>query len=87
MIPIPPIHCIIERQKRIPRGSSSTSIITDAPVVVNPDIVSKKPSVNPLTVPESRNGIIPKREKNTHTVAVSNKPSRLRMALLLGLMR
>ena len=41
-IPNPPIHCVRLRQKSIPceRDSISSSIV--APVVVNPDIVSKK---------------------------------------------
>ena len=40
-IPSPPIHCISERQKSIPWGSTSTSSRMVAPVVVKPDIVSK----------------------------------------------
>ena len=41
-IPNPPIHCVIERQKSSPWGSTSTSSMMDAPVVVKPEIVSKK---------------------------------------------
>ena len=77
MIPMPPIHCIIERQNSTPRGKASTSMITVAPVVVNPDIDSKKPSVMLVTVPENKNGSIPKIEKKIHTVAVSNHKQRL----------
>ena len=40
-IPSPPIHWVSERQKRIPWGSSSTLSRMVAPVVVNPDMVSK----------------------------------------------
>ena len=40
-IPNPPIHCVIVRQKSMPWGRCSTSSRMDAPVVVNPDIVSK----------------------------------------------
>ena len=84
---MPPIHCIIARQNSTPRGKASTSMITVAPVVVNPDIDSKKPSVMLVTVPENKNGNIPKIEKKIHTVAVSNNPSRLRIVLLLGRMK
>ena len=44
-IPNPPIYWVMERQKSSPWGSTSTSSITVAPVVVNPDIVSKNASV------------------------------------------
>ena len=44
-IPSPPIHCVIMRQKTRLRGNASRSLTTDAPVVVNPAIVSKKASV------------------------------------------
>ena len=40
-IPKPPIHCISERQNRMPWGNTSTSSMIEAPVVVKPDIVSK----------------------------------------------
>ena len=40
-IPRPPIHCVIDRQKSMPWGMCSTSSSIDAPVVVNPDMVSK----------------------------------------------
>ena len=44
-IPKPPIHCVIARQKRIPCGIDSMLFIMVAPVLLNPDIVSKKASV------------------------------------------
>ncbi len=50
-----------------------------APVVENPDIVSKKASVKSRGVSQSMNGINPKKEKTTHTSAVSRNPSRLAM--------
>ena len=40
-IPRPPIHCVSDRQKRMPWGSDSTSSMIVAPVVVKPDMVSK----------------------------------------------
>ena len=66
--------------------ADSTSVITDAPVVVNPDIASKKASVILLSALSKRNGNMPKREKNTHTLAVSNKPSRRCISVSRGRM-
>ena len=43
-IPMPPSHCISERQNSIERGSASMSVRIVAPVVVKPDIASKKAS-------------------------------------------
>ena len=44
-MPRPPIHCVRLRQKSRARGMLSTSSMRVAPVVVKPDIVSKKASV------------------------------------------
>ena len=44
-IPKPPIQWVSVRQNRMPWGKISTSSMIVAPVVVNPDIVSKKASV------------------------------------------
>ncbi len=52
--PTPPIQWVRLRQKRIDFGSISTFAITVAPVVVNPDIDSKKAFVNPVTEPLNR---------------------------------
>jgi hypothetical protein len=43
-MPTPPIHCSSERQRRIPGGRSSRPLSTVEPVVVRPEIVSKKAS-------------------------------------------
>ena len=40
-MPSPPIHWVMVRQKSSPWGSASTSSMMVAPVVVNPDMVSK----------------------------------------------
>ena len=40
-IPKPPIHCISERQNRMPWGRHSTSSRMVAPVVVKPEMLSK----------------------------------------------
>ena len=87
MIPIPPIHCIIERQNTTPCGICSSPVSTVAPVVVKPAIVSKKASVTLSIAPLSKNGNMPKSEKNTHTTAVSRSPSRLRIDWLVGLIK
>ncbi|OPX87122.1 MAG: hypothetical protein A4E52_01424 [Pelotomaculum sp. PtaB.Bin013] len=44
MVPMPPRKWVKLRQNRIPCGRISTLGITEAPVVVKPDIVSKKAS-------------------------------------------
>ncbi len=43
-MPTPPYHCIIARQSSMPRGASSRPVKTVAPVVVSPDMASKKAS-------------------------------------------
>src|SRR5690606_8677284 len=40
-IPIPPSHCVRERQIRTGRGKDSMSVITEEPVVVKPETDSK----------------------------------------------
>jgi hypothetical protein len=45
-MPIPPIKCVKLRQNKILFDKDSISIKIDAPVVVKPEIVSKKASVN-----------------------------------------
>ena len=42
MIPIPPIQCVMLRQNKTPLGTTSISANTEDPVVVYPDMVSKK---------------------------------------------
>ena len=42
--PIPPIHCVWARQKRMPAGWPSMKVNTVAPVVVKPDTVSNTAS-------------------------------------------
>ena len=45
MMPMPPSHCRIARQIRMPGGAESRPTITVEPVVVTPDMLSKKASV------------------------------------------
>jgi hypothetical protein len=51
-IPMPPTQCVKLRQNNIHRGKDSTSGRMLDPVVVNPDTVSKKQSMNFGIVPE-----------------------------------
>ena len=60
-IPNPPIHCVIVRQNSSAWGSLSTSSRILHPVVVNPEIVSKKASVKLPMYPLKMNGSEPKR--------------------------
>ena len=64
-IPKPPIHCRMDLQNSMPWGWLSMLLSTDAPVVVNPDMVSKKASVTESVVPYKRKGSMPKSEKIT----------------------
>ena len=54
MIPIPPSQCVKARQKLIPRGSASicSAVRIDEPVVVKPELASKKASAKELIEPE-----------------------------------
>ena len=70
-IPKPPIHCVNERQNSMPWGKPSTLSMTVAPVVVKPDIVSKKASVTWSMYPPMRNGSMPKAANAIHTIVTS----------------
>ena len=66
------------RQKRMPWLHASTSVMTLAPVVVNPDTVSNMASVTVIGVEHHRKGSMPNSENTTHTSAVRMQPSRRR---------
>jgi hypothetical protein len=61
-IPKPPTQCVIIRQNSNERGKDSMSVKIVAPVVENPDIVSKKASVKSGIYPLSKYGNVPNRE-------------------------
>ena len=84
MIPSPPIHCVSARQSNIPLLQLSTSRITVAPVVVNPDIASKNASLASNGVSHKMNGNIPNKEKTIHATDASKSPSRRRSIWLRG---
>ena len=56
MMPMPPSHCSKARHSKIPFGAVSSVVITVEPVVVMPDIASKKESVKLNPNSENANG-------------------------------
>ena len=71
-IPKPPTQWVIMRQKSIDFGNASISCNIVAPVVVKPDMVSKKASVKPGMLPVNIYGNVPKSEKTTqHSVTTT----------------
>ena len=70
-IPRPPIQWVMERQNTRPWGRLSTSSIIVAPVVVKPDIVSKKASVKLGIYPLITNGRAPRILNMTHVSVTS----------------
>jgi len=77
IIPIPPIQWVRLRQKRIEKGSISTSGKMDEPVVDNPDVDSKNASMNDGIVPLIRYGKAPSKEKIIHESVTARNPSLL----------
>ncbi len=57
--PIPPIQCVSARQNKILLGRTSISVKIDEPVVVKPEIDSKKASVNVEIECAKRYGKVP----------------------------
>ncbi len=70
-MPMPPIHWVMARHMCMPWLISFTDSITDAPVVVKPDMASKNASVKESGCVQKRKGMRPKRENTTHTSDVS----------------
>ena len=70
IIPMPPSHWSIARHKSIPLGALSRSVIIVDPVVVIPDILSKKASVKFKLSSEKINGKEPKIAIDNHVSAV-----------------
>ena len=73
MIPIPPSHCRMPRHSSRPRGISSSPLNTVDPVVVIPDIASKKASTSRASVSPSMKGSAPKIGSTSQTSEVSRK--------------
>ncbi len=70
-MPIPPNHCVTQRQSCNPCGNASMSVSMVAPVVVKPDMVSKNASMGDEMQPDSQNGSIPNSENTTQTTATT----------------
>ena len=70
-IPKPPIHCISDRQNSRAWGRDSTSLMTVTPVVVKPDMVSKKASVILGNAPDSRKGSMPNKLNTIHVIVTT----------------
>ena len=73
IIPIPPNHCKIARQNKIAFGESFKFNIIVEPVVVMPDILSKKASVIDNSSSEKIKGNDPKIATLSHDRAVNIK--------------
>jgi len=71
--PIPPSHCKIALHIKILFGVLSKYVIIVDPVVVIPDMLSKKESINDKLRSDSKNGIHPKIAILNHDKVVSKK--------------
>jgi hypothetical protein len=76
MTPIPPNHCVISLQRSRLFGRASMFVRIEAPVVVNPDMVSKKASVKLGINPETMKGMEPNKDKITQLKVTVRNPSR-----------
>src|ERR1700733_1223578 len=76
IMPRLPNHWSEARQKSSEGGRCSRSVNTVDPVVVRPDIVSKKARVKLRFGNASNSGIVADADINTHTRVTSRKPSR-----------
>ena len=79
-IAIPPNHCIIALQSKILFGLLSRSVIIVAPVVVIPDMLSKKASLKVNSFGDKRKGKLPKIATVTQAT-VENKKVCLKSSL------
>jgi hypothetical protein len=71
--PIPPSHCNIALHIKILLGALSRLVIIVDPVVVIPDMLSKKESTNDKLRSDRKNGIHPKIAILSHDKAVKRK--------------
>ena len=73
--PMPPTQWLKLRQYIMPFGRLSTSGKMDAPVVVKPETISNKASINLGMAPESTKGRLPARERTIQLSATQTIPS------------
>jgi hypothetical protein len=64
-MPMPPSQWVVERHRRMDLGRASTSVKMEAPVVVKPDMLSKKASAGFFVTPEMRKGRAPAKDAQT----------------------
>ena len=76
MMPMPPIHCRMERHSRTPGGMSSSPVRIVAPVVVRPDVDSKNASVTDRPRSLITKGMAPKAASRTQVSETSRKAVR-----------
>jgi hypothetical protein len=77
MMPMPPSHCRIARHSRMPGGAMSRPTMTVDPVVVTPDIASKKASAKLRPSSEKANGRAPKSATTAQAEVVIRKAWRM----------
>jgi hypothetical protein len=73
MMPMPPSHCRIARQRRIPGGAVSSPMITVEPVVVIPEVASKIASATLRSSSENANGRALKPHVTAQTMVTRRK--------------
>ena len=77
MMPMPPSHWRSARHRRMPGGAESSPLITVEPVVVMPDMASKKASVKLRPRSEKAKGREAKAANTTQLAVVSTKAWRI----------
>jgi len=75
MIPMPPSQWVRARQKLMLGGMTSTSMMILDPVVVKPDMDSKKASTNDGMTSDRRKGRAPRKEMAIQLSTTMTKPS------------
>jgi hypothetical protein len=73
-MPIPPSQWVIALQKSREQGRISTSAKTVAPVVVNPEALSKTALGKSGSAPEKRKGKAPRRQDKTQAKHTRSRP-------------
>ena len=76
---MPPIHWVWERHSISARGCAAKSVITVAPVAVNPAVLSKKASTTPCGPPgalPSTYGRMPRADRPSHVRTAARSASR-----------
>ena len=76
MMPSPPIQCVMLRQNKVPWGRESMFERMVTPVVVKPDMFSKKASAVLVQAPVKSKGNMPMREKIIQVKVTMRKASR-----------